>query len=935
MTIPGTPQLPYHLDPSPGSGAMPARAHLDSDRPEASLAGTWGFRYSPSVSGAHPDPAAEDADFPDTVTVPGHWVLDASNGPLVIGSVNRFGSPWYTNVDYPFPVDPPFVPDANGTGDHLRTFTADELGFTTEVLDGLDRIILRFEGVESTFKVWLNGTAIGHASGSRLTHEFDVTDTLRPGGEPNRLVVRVHAFSAASYLEDQDQWWLPGIFRDVTLIGEPVAGIRDVHVVADYDDGAGHLTLDVDAPAAAFPLRLSIPGLGATHEITTARTELDVGTVKGWTAETPHLYRATLSSPDERVTLRLGFRRVDIHDGVLRVNGSPIRLRGVNRHEFHPTAGRAVTADFTRSELQTMKRHHINAIRTSHYPPNHHLLDLADELGFWLVDECDLETHGFVAEQWERNPSDDPTWREAYLDRIERTWRRDANHASVVMFSLGNEAGTGANLAAMADWLRGHDPMRPIHYEGDHDGAYTDVYSRMYATPTESASILAGDPVPSASAAGSDRIATQPYVLCEYAHAMGNGPGGLQDYEALFDAHPRAAGGFVWEYKDHGILAATADGRAMHAYGGDFAEPIHTSNFVLDGLVFADGTPSPGLAEYAAVIAGVRITVGEAILIENRQDFADTSHIDFSWRVDATGPGTAVAPLAGGSLQLPALPARSSTTLELPDAARHHPGAVLTVSARLATDTWWAPSGHEVSAGQGIIDAVDAGSDPTSPASAPGAGRAAVPAPERRVPAMEQAARSRPPPSTPARWPASTLPGCCGTGRAWGWLAPSCWPTGPRRTTMRGPSNPPATCAPAVPAPWASPPRQPPASTGTPTPARHPARSSRSPRRGMPPACTGSNAAPCPPVATRTPCWQRTVMGPRRCPPVSPQTCSGASSTVACGCGPGWRRCGIRGSRWPNWGWASPCRRTRWPIRASSSSPAPDRGSPTPTRSPA
>lgn len=770
MTTTGIPQLPYHLDPSPGSGTLPARAHLASDRPEASLAGAWGFRYAPSVSGAHPDPAAEDADFPDTVTVPGHWVLDPSNGPLVIGQVNRFGSPWYTNVDYPFPVDPPYVPDANGTGDHLREFTADELGFTAEVLAGLGRIILRFEGVESTFKLWLNGTEIGHASASRLTHEFDVTDTLRTGGERNRLVVRVHAFSAASYLEDQDQWWLPGIFRDVTLLGEPRAGIRDVHVVADYDDGTGHLALDVDAPAAAFPLHLSIPDLGITRDITTSRTELDVGAVQGWTAETPHLYPATLSSPDERVTLRLGFRRVDILEGVLRVNGSPIRFRGVNRHEFNPTSGRAVTGEFTRSELQTMKRHNINALRTSHYPPNHHLLDLADELGFWLVDECDLETHGFVVDRWARNPSDDPAWLQAYLDRIERTWRRDANHASVVMFSLGNEAGTGANPAAMADWLRDHDPMRPIHYEGDHDGAYTDVYSRMYATPTESASILAGDPVPSASAAGSDRIAAQPYVLCEYAHAMGNGPGGLSDYEALFDAHPRAAGGFVWEYKDHGILASTADGRPVHAYGGDFAEPIHTSNFVLDGLVFADGTPGPGLVEYAAVIAPVRVTVGGDVRIENRQDFVDTSGIEFTWRLDATGPDAAAAPLAEGTLDHSAIPARSSATLEVPAAARQHPGAVFTVSARLVADTWWAPSGHEVAWGQGII------AGPTA-TTVSGSARAAAAAPQRQLPATAQTATTDP--RTVADFDAA------GLLRAWAGLGL----TGPELLAYRAPTD--------------------------------------------------------------------------------------------------------------------------------------------------
>jgi beta-galactosidase len=702
--------LPYHLDPSPGAGALPARAHLASDRPEASLAGRWGFCFAPSVAAAHADPAGDGAEFPDTTAVPGHWVLDESNGPLVTGRTNRFGSPWYTNVVYPFPVDPPFVPDANGTGDHLREFTLAGLGFDDDARRVMDRVLLRFEGVESVFKVWLNGTELGHAAGSRLTHEFDATAALRADG-PNRLVVRVHQFSAASYLEDQDQWWLPGIFRDVRLVGQPRRGITDARVVADYDDGAGTLTLEADAPADAHPLVLRIPELGIEHTLDVpdaggpARAVVPVGAVQGWTAETPRLYAAELSAPGETVSLRLGFRRVAIEDGVLTVNGRPVRLKGVNRHEFDPRAGRAVTEEFTRNELLLMKRNNINAIRTSHYPPNHHLLDLADELGFWLIDECDLETHGFVVQDWARNPSDDPAWRDAYLDRIERTWRRDSNHASVVLWSLGNESGTGANLAAMADWVREHDPMRPVHYEGDHDAAYTDVYSRMYATPPESASILRAEAVPSASAAGSARIAGQPYVLCEYVHAMGNGPGGISDYEALFDENPRAAGGFVWEWKDHGILARTPEGEPVHAYGGDFAEPIHDGNFVLDGLVFADGTPGPGLAEYAKVIEPVRLSPDAAagtVAIANRQDFADTAALAFGWTVH-NADGLAVA---SGEMGVEAVPPRHSASASLPAEALRalnaNAGATVTIEAMLARATPWANAGHVLAWGQDV-----------------------------------------------------------------------------------------------------------------------------------------------------------------------------------------------------------------------------------------
>ncbi|WP_309081664.1 glycoside hydrolase family 2 TIM barrel-domain containing protein [Zhihengliuella sp.] len=720
-------ERPYFLSTSPGEGVLPARSHLASDRPEATLDGRWGFRYAPSVLAAAPDPQGDSwpehtADFPDTVAVPGHWVLDEGNGPLVLGQRNRWGSPWYTNVNYPFPLDAPFVPDENGTGDYLREFALDELGagFAAAVRAG-GRAILRFEGVESIFKVWFNGFDLGHAAGSRLTHEFDLTDHLRE--ERNRLVVRVHQFSAASYVEDQDQWWLPGIFRSVTLIAQSAGGLWDVRSVAEYDAGTGRLTLEVDAARDAFPVAVRIPELGVETSVglgpggraaavtaaaaearITATATIDVGPVDGWTAETPRLYTVEVATASETVTLRAGFRTIAIEDGVLEVNGAPVRFKGVNRHEFHPRTGRTVTREYTRSELAVMKRHGINAIRTSHYPPDHHLLELADELGFWIVDECDVETHGYCLVLWEGNPSDDPAWRETYLDRVERMWRRDANHASVVMFSLGNEAGTGRNLQAMADWLHEHDATRPVHYEGDHDARYTDVYSRMYATPTESHAICRGEPIPTASREGSDRIAQQPYLLCEYAHAMGTGPGGLSDYEAVFDAHDRAAGGFVWEWKDHGFEARTPDGRLVRAYGGDFAEPIHDGNFVLDGLVFADLTPTPGLIEYAKVIEPVCFGLaGCTLTVRNRQDFADTS----AFEVRAVWTTSAGNDVVATVLDVPAVPARTEVTFELPRELQCHlrgedegDGGVLTISAHLKADAWWAEAGHEVAWGQ-------------------------------------------------------------------------------------------------------------------------------------------------------------------------------------------------------------------------------------------
>ncbi|MGK7222474.1 glycoside hydrolase family 2 TIM barrel-domain containing protein [Kocuria flava] len=665
----------WFTHPDGSRGSLPPRAHLDSDRPELSLAGEWDFRWFPSAADAVadcPDPTAPEAGWPHTLPVPGHWVLEHLDGD------RRFGTPWYTNVVYPFPVDPPHVPDANPTADHRTTFDLGELT-DDRAGPGLRAVLLRFEGVESAFRVWVNGRWAGQAMGSRLTHEFDITGLVHAG--ENTVVVRVHQFSAGSYLEDQDQWWLPGIFRDVRVIGEPHGGVDDVHLTADRDPatGGGVLTCRITAPAAAFPVRVDLPALGFSAVVDGPETvELRVGTVRAWTAEDPHLYDVHLHARGQTVTHRAGFRRVAISaEGVLRIDGAPVRFRGVNRHEFHPHRGRAVDAGSTRDEYRRMQEHHINAVRTSHYPPAHHALDLADEMGLWVMLEGDLETHGFVHQGWAGNPSDDPAWRDVYLDRTARMWHRDKNHASVVVLSLGNESGTGANLAAAAEWLRRHDD-RPVHYEGDHDAAYTDVHSRMYPTPRETRSIAAGEPAPSTDAAGAARIARMPFVLCEYAHAMGTGPGGLAEYEEIFRAHPRSCGGFVWEWKDHGIASAAPDGTLFTAYGGDFGEPVHDGTFVLDGLCTADGTPKPGLPEYASVVDPLRldVTPGTAV-VGNGHDHTVLTGLRLQWAV-RTSAGEAVH--TGGAV-LDDLPPRTEHRVPLPGAPGPGQHLLVTVAA--------------------------------------------------------------------------------------------------------------------------------------------------------------------------------------------------------------------------------------------------------------
>ncbi|MGW2458178.1 glycoside hydrolase family 2 TIM barrel-domain containing protein [Streptomyces sp. NPDC001761] len=656
----------YVEDVSPGSGALPPRAwYASSDAVSLPLGGSWRFRLSDTADAQDDSFAAPGYDAGDwaEIQVPGHWVLQGH------------GSPAYTNHRYPFPVDPPRVPTENPTGDHLRVF-----GLPAGWPAGGDAV-LRFDGVESCARVWLNGTELGEFKGSRLPHEFAVGALLRPSG--NVLAVRVHQWSAGSYLEDQDQWWLPGVFRDVTLLHRPAGGVRDFFVHASYDHVSGTGTLRVDSEVAG---RVSVPDLGVdvpTGEPVTVPVE-------PWTAETPRLYDGVLATEGERVPLRIGFRTVELSDGLIKVNGRPVLFKGVNRHEWHPEKGRALDLATMREDVLLMKRHNVNAVRTSHYPPHPAFLDLCDEYGLWVIDECDLETHGFTEQGWRDNPVDDDRWTPALLDRAARMVERDKNHPSVVIWSLGNEAGTGRGLTATAEWIRARDTSRLVHYEGDHTCRDTDVYSRMYASHAEVERIgrrLDGGPL---------KRRALPFILCEYAHAMGNGPGGLADYQRLFEAHERLQGGFVWEWIDHGI----AHPELGYAYGGDFGEELHDGNFVCDGLLFPDRRPSPGLVEYKKVIEPVAVTgdgTAGTVRVTNKYDFADLSALAFSWTYEVEGE-----PVDSGSLPVPALAPGESAEVKLPAVPAGAPAgeAYWTVRAVLACATAWAPRDHVVAWGQ-------------------------------------------------------------------------------------------------------------------------------------------------------------------------------------------------------------------------------------------
>ncbi|KRD50536.1 hypothetical protein ASE34_13365 [Microbacterium sp. Root280D1] len=508
-------------------------------------------------------------------------------------------------------------------------------------------MLLRTDGVESSAEFFINGVAAGSRLGSRLVHELDVTDLMTAGENEVRIVVR--QWSVGTYLEDQDQWWLPGIFRDVTLRHRPRGCLDDVWIDASYDAGLkeGWIRPEFRAAVESWPIRLRVPSLEIDVEYGDAAEvrEIRVPAVRPWSDEDPARYEVIISSSGEEVRLSTGFRSVQVRDGVLLANGRPLKLRGVNRHEIHAERGRVFDEADARADLELMKRHNVNAIRTAHYPPHPRLLDLADEYGLWVMLECDLETHGFELVDWQGNPSDDPAWSAHFMDRIVRTVERDKNHPCVFSWSLGNESGEGRNLAMIAEWAAERDPSRLVHYEGDHRAAYTQLYSRMYPALEEVQAFLsdsgpiaaAHHPSACVDAEEAARARRLPYILVEYLHAMGTGPGGIADYHRLISAEPRIAGGFVWEWRDHALSAHTADGESYLAYGGDFGEELHDGTFIADGLISAEGVPSSGLLEWAQCVAPIRVESGEGRARVGSTLQHGAAVVDVLWRIEADG----------------------------------------------------------------------------------------------------------------------------------------------------------------------------------------------------------------------------------------------------------------------------------------------------------
>ncbi|GGF43401.1 beta-galactosidase [Microbacterium sorbitolivorans] len=652
-------------------GTLPPRAWSRSDAGRVDLSGTWAFRYG--------DSPEAPADFVEAlpegwgeIKVPGHWQLQGHGAPI------------YTNQRYPIPVDVPRVPDENPTGDYAREFDV------PASWDG-GRIVLRFEGVDSFARVWVNGSEIGSTSASRLPNEFDVTDHVRRG-ERNLVAVRVAQWSANSYIEDQDMWWLSGLFREVTLLHRPDGSIGDHVITADFDAAAGLGTLSATADV---PARLVVPELG----VDVAAGESVELAVEPWSAEEPRLYRGTLASESETIELAIGFRRVEVADGVLVVNGRPIQFRGVNRHEFHPETGRALDEQTMLDDVLLMKRHNLNAVRTSHYPPHPRFLELCDEYGLWVIDECDFETHGFGGQGFSSgpgNPVDDERWQPALVERMRRMVIRDRNRPSILMWSLGNECGPGRNIAPMANAGRELDTTRLIHYERDFTSEHVDIHANMYLDFHDLEALGRREEEALDDAALDAHRRAQPFILSEYAHAMGNGPGGLTEYQELFDRYPRLAGGFIWEWIDQAILTTDAEGREFYGYGGDFGEEIHDGHFVADGLLFPDRTPSPGLIEAKKVFEPLRIeAASDRIRLESARDAVTTRDLAARWSLETEGEV-----VASGTLDLPPVPAREVVEIAMPDLPETAGETWFTVRAVLAADAPWAEAGHEVATGQ-------------------------------------------------------------------------------------------------------------------------------------------------------------------------------------------------------------------------------------------
>ena len=657
----------------------------------APLDGSFKFKYFASYYDVPDDIFDRGADIScwEEIPVPSNW--------QTLG--RGYGVPHYTNVNYPHPVDAPFVPDENPCGVYALDLKL------RESFHGRDCHIV-FEGVNSCFYLYVNGRAIGYSQGSHLQSEFDITPYLDFGGA-NRVTVAVLKYCDGSYLEDQDFYRLSGIFREVYLLSRAEGRVTDFFVktelCGEYKDAEIAIEIERGASEARCELYGPDGKFIGKSDARDGRVSFHIEDAKKWTAETPALYTAILSAAGEYIPVKIGVRKIETgKNAELLINGVAVKLKGVNRHDTHPTLGHVTPPGEMERDLFQMKRVNINTIRTSHYPNAPAFYDLCDKYGFYVIDEADLETHGFAAETSDSEfdacrpdwPSESPDWTNAYLDRAERLVRRDKNHPCVIFWSLGNESFYGRNHAAMSDWIRSYDGTRPIHYEGAcmaGDPASVDIVSRMY-TDLESLECFARSDDP------------RPFFLCEYAHAMGNGPGGLRDYWELIYKYPRLIGGCVWEWADHSALLTDENGARYYGYGGDCGERPHDGNFCADGLVFPERSFSTGAlaVKDAYKYFDAAHNAGDVVTVNNLHDFTDLNAYTLRWSLNLDGEV-----IGSGRVTVDCPPGESRDVrlgFNMPERASL--GAYLTVALIQEFDTPWEVAGFETGFVQFALPAV-------------------------------------------------------------------------------------------------------------------------------------------------------------------------------------------------------------------------------------
>ena len=599
------------------------------------LNGEWKFQYYNSiydVTESFYEKGYDVSGF-DQVTVPGVWQMDG------------YDTHQYTNIRYPFPFDPPYVPQDIPCGAYVHNFE-----YHRE--KKASKAFLNFEGVDSCFYVWVNGAYAGYSQVPHATSEFDVTDLLNEG--ENTLAVLVLKWCDGSYLEDQDKFRMSGIFRDVYLLKRPEKTIRDYHITTDVEKDRVTVKLDmyfsepVETKVTIEDKYGAVVARGEAAE--DGVLELTVLNPVLWNAENPYLYQIILTMPDEVIVDRIGFRTIEIRDKVVYFNGEKIKFRGVNRHDSDPETGFVIDVRQIKKDLMLMKQHNFNAIRSSHYPNAPYFYQMCDEYGFMVIDEADIEAHGpFMLyrkedtdqnrfHRWNEKIADDPAWEKAIVDRVQLMVQRDKNRPSIVMWSMGNESAYGCNFEKALAWTKKFDPDRITQYESaryrNYDITYDydnlDLYSRMYPSLQEIEDYLKKD-------------GSKPFLLVEYCHSMGNGPGDFEDYFQMIHKDDRMCGGFVWEWCDHAIAHGTAEnGKTRYYYGGDHGEAIHDGNFCMDGLVYPDRTPHTGLLEYKNVYRPVRIVSYDQengqMVLHNYMDFDDLKdYVDIFYEMTQDG----------------------------------------------------------------------------------------------------------------------------------------------------------------------------------------------------------------------------------------------------------------------------------------------------------